>query len=190
MVNLRKGERCDITKGTDVNKITCAMGWDANTYDPNETFDLDVLTFLVGTSGKINTEDDFIYFNHKNHRSGAVIYSGDNKTGDGSGDDETMEIDLSKVPDNVEKIIFAATIYDAENKAQNFGMVNNAYIRVFDTSTKEEKCRYDLDEDFSLETGVIAGELYRRNGEWKFNAVGQGVAGGLNAVCQRFGINE
>lgn len=189
MVNLRKGEKFDITKGTGYNTITGGMGWDANSYNPDETFDLDVAAFLLGASGKVTSDDDVIFFNHKVHPSGAVKYSGDNRTGDGNGDDETIEIDLSKVPENIEKIVFTASIYDAETKMQNFGMVNNAYIRIFDTATQEEICKYELDEDFSLETSVVAGELYRRNGEWKFNAIGQGMIGGMKELCQRYGVN-
>lgn len=189
MANLRKGERCDITKDTGVQVVTCAMGWDVNAYDPNETFDLDVLVFLTGASGKVASEEDFIYFNHRNHVSGAVQLSKDNRTGEGSGDDESAVIDLTKVPESVEKIVFAAAIFDAEKKMQNFGMVNNAYIKVVGTDSKEELCRYEMDEDFSLETGLIAGELYRRNGEWKFNPVGQGIMGGLEAICEKFGVS-
>lgn len=189
MANLRKGERCDITKGTGVQAVTCTMGWDVNAYDSNETFDLDVLVFLTGASGKVASEEDFIYFNHRNHVSGAVKLSKDNRTGEGSGDDESAVIDLTKVPESVEKIVFAAAIFDAEKKMQNFGMVNNAYIKVVGTDSKEELCRYEMDEDFSLETGLIAGELYRRNGEWKFNPVGQGIMGGLEAICEKFGVS-
>lgn len=121
--------------------------------------------------------------------AGSVHYSGDNRTGEGSGDDETMLVDLGKIPATVDRISFSATIYDAETRIQNFGMVENAYIRILDQDSGEELCRYDLGEDFSTETAIVAGELYRHNGEWKFNAVGSGFSGGLRTLCAQYGIN-
>ena len=134
-------------------------------------------------------EHDFVCYRQPQHPSAALAYSGDNRTGEGNGDDEIMTVELEKIPANISKISFAATIYDAENRLQNFGMVDNSYIRAYDADTNEELFRYDLNEDFSLETGVVAGELYRRNGEWKFNAVGSGFSGGLAAVGRNFGLN-
>lgn len=187
-VNLVKGQKIDLTKGNaSLKKVVFGLGWDINRYD-SEKFDLDVAAFLTGADGKVTSEKDFIFYNNTNHPSGAIIYSGDNQSGEGSGDDETMIVDLSKIPGNIEKISFTASIYDAEARLQNFGMIDNSYIRAYDADTKEELFKYELNEDFSLETGIVAGELYRRNGEWKFNAVGSGYTGGLEAIVNSFGL--
>ena len=188
-ISLVKGQKIEITKGTGLTAVTFAMGWDKNIYDANEQFDLDIAVFLTGANGKVTSDADFVFFNQPTHPSGAIKFSGDNTTGDGNGDDETMAVDISKIPANINKLSFVATIYDASARMQNFGMVNNAYIRAYDTASKNEIFRYDLCEDYSLETGIIAGELYRHNGEWKFNPVGSGFANGLVAICQQFGIN-
>lgn len=189
-ISLVKGQKIDLTKGNSgLQEVVFGLGWDTNKYDGNEDFDLDVSAFLTDSTGKITGECDFIFYNQPSHPSGAIIYSGDNRTGEGVGDDETMLVNLSKIPSNIEKISFTANIYDAENRLQNFGMVSNSYIRAYVPSTKEELFKYELDEDFSLETGIVAGELYRRNGEWKFNAVGSGYTGGLSTVARSFGLN-
>ena len=138
---------------------------------------------------KVTDGGDFIFFNNLKHSSGSVEHLGDNLTGAGDGDDEEIKIDLSKVPGNIEKIAFTVTIYDADARKQNFGQVENAFIRVFDELNAKELIRYDLDEDFSIETAVIVGELYRNKGEWKFNAVGSGFEGGLAALGNHFGIS-
>lgn len=188
-VSLVKGQKIDLTKGNKgLRKVVFGLGWDTNRYD-GEAFDLDVCSFFTDASGKVTGEQDFIFYNQPQHPSGALIYSGDNQTGEGSSDDETMVVDLSKIPSNIEKISFVAAIYDADNRLQNFGMVDNSYIRAYDADTNEELFRYDLNEDFSLETGIIAGELYRKNGEWKFNAVGSGYQGGLSTIARNFGLN-
>lgn len=159
-----------------------------NRYDGDQPFDLDASAFLL-TSGKAAAESDFVFYGNASDAAGAVHYSGDNRTGEGSGDDESMLVDLTKIPATVDRISFAATIYDADTRIQNFGMVENAYIRILDQDTGEELCRYDLGEDFSTETAIVAGELYRHNGEWKFNAVGSGFSGGLRSLCSQYGIN-
>jgi len=182
-ISLVKGQKIDLTKGNGgLKKVVFGLGWDTNRYDGNADFDLDV-------SGKVTGEQDFVFYGQPQHPSGALIYSGDNQTGAGSGDDETMTVELNKIPSNIEKISFAATIYDAENRLQNFGMVDNSYIRAYNADTNEELFKYELNEDFSLETGIIAGELYRKNGEWKFNAVGSGYQGGLATIARNFGLN-
>lgn len=189
-ISLVKGQKIDLTKGNaGLKKVVFALGWDTNRYDGDEEFDLDVSAFFTDDSGKVTGEHDFVFYGQPQHPSGALTYSGDNRTGEGNGDDEIMTVELEKIPANISKISFATTIYDAENRLQNFGMVDNSYIRAYDADTNEELFRYDLNEDFSLETGVVAGELYRRNGEWKFNAVGSGFAGGLAAVGRNFGLN-
>ena len=175
MVSLVKGQKVDLTKGNaGLKKILVGLGWDTNKYDGDD-FDLDASAFLLDKNGKVTTDKDFVFFNNLVHPSGAVKHMGDNRTGEGEGDDEQIEVDLSKVPASIEKIAFTATIYDAESRCQNFGQVSNAYIRIVDESTNQEIIRYDLGEDFSIETAVVVGELYKNNGEWKFNAIGQGT---------------
>ena len=144
---------------------------------------------MWGADGKTASDADFVFYGNLKHASGGVEHLGDNLTGEGDGDDEQIKVDLSKVPEAVEKIDFTVTIYEAEERRQNFGQVSNAFIRIVDESSNTELIRYDLGEDFSIETAVVVGELYRHNGEWKFNAVGSGFQGGLQALCQNFGVN-
>lgn len=189
-VNLMKGQKVDLTKtNPGLTKIIVGLGWDVNKYDGGSDFDLDAAAFMLGDSGKVAGDDDFIFYGNKEHKSGSVIHTGDNLTGEGDGDDEQIKIDLSVVPAEVTKIDFTVTIYDADTRHQNFGQVSNAYIRVINEATGEELIRYDLGEDFSIETAVVVGELYRNNGEWKFNAIGSGFSGGLAALCGNFGVN-
>ena len=189
-VNLQKGQKVDLTKGNPgLTNIMVGLGWDVNKYDGGSDFDLDAAAFLLGDSGRAASDEDFIFYGNKKHSSGAVEHMGDNLTGEGEGDDEQIKIDLSKIPAGVAKIDFTVTIYEAEARRQNFGQVSNAFIRVVDESSGTELIRYDLSEDFSIETAVIVAELYRHNGEWKFNAIGGGYSGGLKALCTEFGIN-
>lgn len=189
-VSLVKGQKVDLTKGKpEFSKLVVGLGWDVNKYDDGAQFDLDTEAFLLADDEKVLQDGDFIFYGNLKHSSGAVEHLGDNLTGIGDGDDEQIKVELSKVPDNISKIVFAATIHEAEERKQNFGQVNNAYIRVLDESNGEELLRYDLCEDYSIETAVIIAEIYRHNGEWKFNAVGRGVQGGLYAVCKGFGVN-
>lgn len=188
MVNLVKGQRVDLTKGNEgLKKIIVGLGWDVNKYD-GDNFDMDASALLLSGNGKVRNAGDFVYFNNTKHSSGSVIHMGDNLTGEGAGDDEQIVVDLSKVPEDVEKICFAVTIYDADVRMQNFGMISNAYIRMLNKETNDELIRYDLGEDYSMETSMVLGELYRHNGEWKFNAVGAGYSGGLSALCNEYGI--
>ncbi len=190
MVNLSKGQKIDLTKtNPGLTKILVGLGWDINKYDGGSDFDLDAAAFLLNAEGKAASEADFVFYNNKEHSSGSVIHMGDNKTGEGEGDDEVINIDLSKVPANVEKIDFTVTIFEAEERNQNFGQVNNSYIRVLNQENGEELIHFDLGEDFSIETAVVVAELYRHNGEWKFNAIGSGFAGGLAALCRNFGLD-
>ena len=144
--------------------------------------------FMLGANGKCPTEKEFIFYGNLKHASESVIHMGDNLTGEGEGDDEQIMIDLLKIPANIERIAFTVTIYDAEARRQNFGQVSNSYIRLVDESNEVELIHYDLGEDFSIETAVVVGELYRHNGEWKFNAIGSGFQGGLAALCGHYGI--
>ena len=189
-INLTKGQKVSLTKGNPgLKKIMVGLGWDVNQFDTGADFDLDTSAFLAGANGKCPTEKEFIFYGNLEHTSGAVKHMGDNLTGEGDGDDEQIEVDLSLVPANIEKIAFTVTIYDAENRHQNFGQVSNAYCRIVDENTNEELIRFDLGEDFSIETAVVVGELYRHNGEWKFNAIGSGFQGGLAALCGHYGID-
>ena len=189
-INLSKGQKISLTKDNPgLTKILVGLGWDINTFDSGSAFDLDASAFLLGVNGKCPTDSEFIFYSQPEHTSGAVKYLGDNRTGAGEGDDEQIIIDLSLVPANIERIAFTATIYDAETRRQNFGQVSNAFIRVVDMASNTELVRYDLGEDFSIETSVVAGELYRHNGEWKFNAIGSGFQGGLAALCAYYGID-
>lgn len=189
MINLSKGEKVDLTKGNPgLKNIMVGLGWDVNAYDSGAAFDLDAAAFLLGSNGKCPTEKEFVFYGNLEHPSGAVKHMGDNLTGEGDGDDEQLQIDLSKIPTNVDRIAFTVTIYDAETRRQNFGQVSNAFIRIVDLATNTELIHYDLGEDFSIETAVNVGEIYRHNGEWKFNAIGSGFQGGLAALCGHFGI--
>ncbi|CDF01218.1 MAG: TerD family protein [Ruminococcus sp.] len=188
-INLTKGQKVDLTKGNPgLKNIMIGLGWDVNAFDSGANFDLDASVFMVGENGKCPTDQEFIFYGNLKHKSGSVEHMGDNRTGEGDGDDEQIKIDLSKIPENIARVAFTVTIYDAENRRQNFGQVSNAYIRIVDTVTNQEIIRYDLGEDFSIETAVVVGEIYRINGEWKFNAIGSGFQGGLAALCGHYGI--
>ena len=190
MINLFKGQKVNLTKDNPgLSKILVGLGWDINKYDGGSAFDLDAEAFLTGSNGKVTDDSDFVFYGNLQHSSGAVQHMGDNRTGIGEGDDEQIRIDLSKIPAGIEKIAFTVTIYDAEARKQNFGQVSNAFIRIYDEANGKELIRYDLGEDFSVETAVVVGELYRQGAEWKFNAVGSGFKGGLKALCQNYGVN-
>ena len=189
-ISLKKGQKVDLTKtNPGLKEVLIGLGWDVNKYDGGKDFDLDASVFLLNASGKVNSDDDFVFYGNLKHVSGSVEHLGDNLTGAGEGDDEQIKIDLSKVPENVEKIDFTVTIYEAEERKQNFGQVENAFIRVVNSATGEELIRYDLGEDFSIETAVVIGELYRNKGEWKFNAIGSGFSGGLASLGKNYGVN-
>ncbi|MCD5323934.1 MULTISPECIES: TerD family protein [Pontibacillus] len=188
-VSLQKGQKVDLTKGNPgLKKITVGLGWDVNKFDTGKDFDLDASVFLLNDSGKVRSDQDFVFYNNNTGADGAVEHTGDNLTGAGEGDDEQVQIDLSTVPQDVQKIAFTITIHDAESRGQNFGQVSNAFVRVVNSDNQEELIRYDLAEDFSIETAVVVGELYRHNGEWKFSAIGSGYEGGLAALATDFGL--
>ena len=189
-VSLKKGQKVDLTKtNPGLKEILVGLGWDVNKYDGGKDFDLDSSAFMLAANGKVRDDDDFVFYGNLKHKSGAVEHMGDNLTGKGEGDDEQIKIDLSKVPADIEKIDFTVTIYEAEERKQNFGQVENAFIRVVNSATNEELIRYDLGEDFSIETAVVIGELYRNKGEWKFNAIGSGFEGGLASLGKNYGVN-
>ncbi len=188
-ISLNKGGNLSLSK-TDptLNNVIIGLGWDARPTDGAD-FDLDASTFMLKNDGKVRSEADFIFYNQMRSACGSVEYMGDNKTGKGDGDDETVVLQLDKIPADVERITFAVTIHEAETRKQNFGQVSNAFIRVVNKDSGVEIARYDLSEDASVETAMIFGEIYRHNGEWKFKAVGQGYAGGLAPLARQFGIN-
>lgn len=189
-IQLKKGQKIDLTKGNPGRKhIRLGLGWDTNMFDGGDDFDLDVSLFMVGKSGKVEQDEDFIFYNNLKHPSEAVEHLGDNRTGDGDGDDEEILVDFSKMPDRIEKIAVTVTIYEAKERRQNFGQVNNSYVRVVNSDNEEELLRYDLGEEFSIETAIVVCEIYRHNGEWKFSAVGSGFEGGLEALCRSYGLN-
>lgn len=191
-VNLSKGQRVSLDKSVTMAKI--GLGWDINRYDGGQDFDLDACVFLLGSNGKVMRDEDFVFYNNLSARNGAVTHTGDNRTGEGEGDDETIIIDFTKIPPEIEKIAVTVTIFDAEQKHQNFGQVSNSYVRVLkidspDDAGGEEVLRFDLVEEFSIETALVVCEIYRYNGDWKFNAVAAGYQGGLEALCRAYGVN-
>lgn len=189
-INLSKGQKVDLTKGNPgLKSVMVGLGWDVNAFDSGVDFDLDAAAFMLGADGKCRTENEFVFYGNLTHKSDAVKHMGDNLTGEGDGDDEQIRVDLSKIPANISKIAFTVTIYDAETRRQNFGQVSNAFIRIVDEATGTELIRYDLGEDFSIETAVVVGEMYKHGNEWKFNAIGSGFQGGLAALCGHYGID-
>lgn len=189
-ISLQKGQKVDLTKtNPGLTKVIIGLGWDINKYDGGSDFDLDSAAFLLNESGKVGSEKNFIFYGNKAHISGSVVHLGDNLTGAGDGDDEKIKVDLSIIPSDIQRISFSVTIHEAEARRQNFGQITNAYIRILDEVKNEELIRYDLGEDFSIETAVVVAELYRNGAEWKFNAIGSGFQGGLKALCGNFGID-
>ncbi|MEC2057011.1 TerD family protein [Peribacillus psychrosaccharolyticus] len=189
-ISLSKGQKVDLTKSNPgLKNLVVGLGWDTNKYDGGNDFDLDSSVFLLNASGKVASEKDFVFFNNLQGGNGSVVHTGDNLTGAGDGDDEQIKIDLSKVPAEVEKIAFTITIHDADARSQNFGQVSNAFVRVVNEQSNEELIRYDLGEDFSIETAVVVAELYRHGGEWKFNAIGSGYQGGLASLVNDYGLS-
>lgn len=188
-VSLSKGGNVNLSKeAPGLNKILIGLGWDARATD-GAAFDLDASAFLLKADGKVRSDNDFCFYNNKKVADGAIEHAGDNLTGAGDGDDETVKVELSKVPADVDKVVFAVTIHDAEARKQNFGQVSRAYIRVVNEDGGAEVARYDLSEDASVETAMVFGELYRNGADWKFRAVGQGFAGGLGPLAASYGVN-
>ena len=188
-VSLVKGGNVSLTKEAPTMSVAMVgLGWDMRVTD-GEGFDLDASVFMVGDDGKVKSDAGFIFFNNKVSQCGSVTHQGDNRTGEGDGDDEQVKIELAKVPADISKLVFSVTIYDAENRKQNFGMVSNSFMRVVNHDNGQEIARFDLSEDASTETAMIFGELYRNDAEWKFRAVGQGFAGGLGALAAQHGVN-
>ena len=193
-VNLQKGQRASID--TSMKMVLVGLGWDPNKYDGGYDFDLDASAFVCGANGKVHSDDDFIFYNNPDWRDHTIWSTGDDQKGGNSagGDDEQIFIDFSKIPDYVSKIAITVTIHEAAARRQNFGQVSNAYVRVakvqneFDTQG-ETVIQFDLEEEFSIETALVICEIYRKNGQWKFNAVASGYQGGLEQLCRVYGVN-
>jgi tellurium resistance protein TerD len=188
-VSLSKGGNVNLSKeAPGLSHIKIGLGWDARATDGTD-FDLDAVGFLLKADGKILSDNSFIFYNNKTSECSSIVHLGDNKTGEGAGDDEAITVDLAKVPAEISKFVVAVTIHDAETRNQNFGQVSNAFVRVVNDSNNTEIARYDLSEDASVETAMIFGELYRNGTDWKFRAVGQGFAGGLGPLAASYGVS-
>ena len=188
-LELSKGQNISLTKtAPGLKKMIFGLGWDERQTDGQE-FDLDASIFMLNASGKCRSDADFIFYNQMNSFCGSISHTGDNRTGEGEGDDEEIKVDLNKVPDDVHTLAVTVTIHDYEARGQSFGQVANAFIRIVNDENGAEVVRYDLTEDYSTETAMIFGELYRHNGDWKFRAVGQGYNGGLGAMARQYGLN-
>lgn len=187
-INLSKGQKVDLTKGNPgLKKIMVGLGWDVNAFDTGSAFDLDAAAFMVEENGICPTEKEFVFYGNLQHPSESVQHMGDNLTGEGEGDDEQIVVDLSHIPAAYDRIVIVVNIYDALQRRQEFGMIENAFIRLVDARNNTEICRYNLTENYSGMTAMIFGEIYRHNGEWKFNAVGQGTKDpGIAEIANRF----
>ena len=194
MVILSKGSKVSLSKAAAesgvsgaLDRIMIGLGWDTQRYDGAAEFDLDASVFLLNDSGKVSNDSDFVFYNNK--VAPGVEHMGDNRNGEGEGDDEVINVTLSQLSPNVSRIAVAVTIFDADVRNQNFGMVENSYVRIVDANSGTEILHYDLGEDFSIETSVVVAELYLHNGEWKFNAIGSGFNRGLKGLCDNYGVN-
>ena len=182
MINLEKGQRVNV----ELPKFTIGLGWDTNSSSTGVDFDLDASAFILGENKKLLSDEHFVFYNNLKSPDGAVEHTGDNLTGEGEGDRESIRIDLSKISPNASEICFVVTIHKADERKQNFGQVHNSFIRIYNTDTQEEIMKYELEEDFSIETAVEFGRLYRRNGQWKFEAIGVGMKGGLQDYVNKY----
>ena len=190
-VNLTKGGRISLNKeAPGLKKILIGLGWDTNASDTGANFDLDASVFLLDSNAKVANEKDFVFYNNLSSSDGGVVHTGDNRTGEGDGDDESIKVDLSKISSSIKEIAIVVTIHEAAQRKQNFGMVRNAFIRLVNDETNTEIVRYDLEEDYSTETGLLFGRLYFKDNEWKFSAVGTGYKEGLDGFCKQFGLNS
>ena len=188
-VNLSKGQRISLEKAAPgISEAFVGLGWDTNITDTGQDFDIDASVFLLGSNEKLISDNHFIFYNNLTSPDSnkSVEHLGDNRTGAGEGDDEVIKVNLKQVPADVSKIVMVVTIHEAEQRQQNFGQVSNAYVRIVNSENEEEVIRYDLTEDFSIETALIMAELYRKDGEWRMNAVGAGYGGGLQALVDRY----
>ena len=187
-VNLFKGQRVDLTKDNPgLTRVIVGLGWDTNKYDGGKNFDLDACAFLLGENGKVRADSDFIFYHNLVHPSESVKHMGDNLTGEGEGDDEEIFIDLAKLPKDCDKLVFVVNVYKARERNQDFGKIKNVFIRICDNSTGEEIFRYNLSENYEGMTAMIFGEIYLRNDQWRFNAIGQAnTDDNLTELAERF----
>ena len=186
-INLSKGERVNLSKESPgLTQAGIGLGWDINTTDTGSAFDLDASVFMLGNNGKIPTEQYFVFYNNLTSPDGSVQHSGDSRTGEGSGDDELIQIDLAKIDQVIQEVLFVVTIHEADARRQNFGQVRNSFIRIYDTTTELEIAKYELEEDFSRETALEFGRLYRKDKDWRFQAVGQGYNSGLQGFVDKY----
>jgi len=189
-ISLEKGGRIDLGKeAPGLNKIGIGLGWDENESDTGADFDLDASLFLLGENNKVTSDNDFIFYNNLKSEDGSVVHEGDNLTGDAEGDDEVIRVDLSKIDDKYTSLAITVTIHEAEARKQNFGQVSNAFIRVVNDTDGKELAKFELDEDYSAETAVLFGTLYKKNNEWRFKAEGTGFNEGLKGFCDLYGVN-
>jgi tellurium resistance protein TerD len=188
-ISLQKGGNVNLSKeAPGLTKMVVGLGWDTRATD-GAGFDLDGAVFLLDASGKVRSDADFVFYNNMKSVDGSVAHSGDNKTGAGDGDDESVTIDLANVPAGVDKIAVCVTIHEAESRNQNFGMVSKAFVRCVNANGNVEIARYDLSEDGSTEAAMVFGEVYRAGADWKFRAIGQGFKGGLGPLAKNYGVN-
>jgi len=188
-ISLIKGQNISLSKtDSSLKNILVGLGWDARSTD-GQDFDLDASVFMATENGKVPSDRHFIFYNQLVSPCGGVEHTGDNLTGDGDGDDESVIVRLDKVESNIKSLFITVTIHDAEARRQNFGQVSNAFVRIVNNDTSDEIVRFDLSEDYSTEIAMVFGEIYRHNGEWKFRAIGQGYTGGLYSLCQQYGVN-
>lgn len=188
-LSLSKGQNISLSKeAPGLKKVLVGLGWDERATD-GQDFDLDASLFMLNAAGKCRSDSDFIFYNHMHSPCGSVSHTGDNRTGQGDGDDEAIKVDLTKVPQDVQTLAVTVTIHDYAARRQSFGQVANAFIRIVNDETGAEVVRYDLTEDYSTETAMVFGEIYRHNSDWKFRAVGQGYAGGLAAMAAQYGLS-
>lgn len=191
-ISLSKGGRISLSKeAPGLANIHIGLGWDERATDGTE-FDLDASVFILDEAGKANGETDFIFYNNLKGAGGAIEHQGDNLTGEGDGDDEIVNVNLKELDSNhpnIHKLAVVCTIHEAEQRSQTFGQVNNAFIRIVNADNDQEIVRFDLTEDYSMETAMVFGEVYKKGGEWRFTAVGQGYSGGLGAACTSYGLN-
>jgi len=181
-INLQKGQRENI----EAPKFTIGLGWDTNSATTGAAFDLDASIFILNDQKKLISDENFVFYNNLVSPDGAVEHTGDNLTGDGDGDDEQIKVDLTKADSKVNEICIVVTIHDADSRRQNFGQVRNSFVRIFDAVTNEVILKYELEEDFSIETAVEFGRIYKREGKWKFEAVGMGMKGGLQDYLNKY----
>ena len=182
MINLEKGQSVNV----ELQKFTIGLGWDTNSSSTGVDFDLDASAFILGENKKLLSDENFVFYNNLKSPDGAVEHTGDNLTGEGEGDDESIRINLSKISPNAYEVCIVVTIHKADERKQNFGQVHNSFIRIYNTDTNEEIMKYELEEDFSIETAVEFGRLYRRNGQWMFEVIGFGMKGGLQDYVNKY----